>query len=115
MSQIFKVPANESVARSADRPATGFRRDFARVAARRVSRADCPGGGRLPSVPGLEAKEGHGRLRDGGRRFGYDNVEVLSAILGPDGHPRRSHVELKVNDKETPVIVEIPFPRTEPS
>jgi hypothetical protein len=43
----------------------------------------------------------------GGRRFGYDNVDVLSSIPGPDGRPKRSHVELKINDKEAPVVVEI--------
>ncbi len=43
----------------------------------------------------------------GGRRFAYDNVEVLSGIIGPDGRPKRSHVELKINDVEAAVVVKI--------
>ena len=39
----------------------------------------------------------------GGKRFGYDNVEVFGAA-GVDGKPRRSHVARQVNKTEASVV-----------
>jgi site-specific DNA recombinase len=49
-----------------------------------------------------KARNGH---VTGGRVFGYDNREVL--VPGPDGAPRRSHVERVINDAEAAVVREI--------
>jgi DNA invertase Pin-like site-specific DNA recombinase len=39
----------------------------------------------------------------GGRVFGYDNVDILG-LPDANGKPRRSHVELKVNEQEADVV-----------
>jgi site-specific DNA recombinase len=40
----------------------------------------------------------------GGIVYGYDNVEVLSPALGPDGKARREHVVRKINDAQADVV-----------
>jgi site-specific DNA recombinase len=49
-----------------------------------------------------KAKAGH---VTGGRVFGYDSHEVT--MPGPDGLPRRSHVERRINEAEAAVVREI--------
>jgi DNA invertase Pin-like site-specific DNA recombinase len=49
-----------------------------------------------------KAKVGH---VTGGRVFGYSNVDVMRP--GPDGEPRRSHVERHINPKEAEIVRQI--------
>jgi len=49
-----------------------------------------------------KAKAGH---VTGGRVFGYDNEEVT--VTGPDGKPKRSHVERRINEEQAVVVGEI--------
>lgn len=39
----------------------------------------------------------------GGRVFGYDNVDI-PGLLDANGRPRRSHVELRINEQEAAVV-----------
>jgi DNA invertase Pin-like site-specific DNA recombinase len=48
-----------------------------------------------------KAKLGH---VTGGRVYGYDNVEVLSQDLGPEGKPQRLYVVHKINEQEAEVV-----------
>jgi site-specific DNA recombinase len=51
-----------------------------------------------------KAKAGH---VTGGRVFGYVNVDIQGTILDGQGRPRRSHVELRINEMEAEVVREI--------
>ena len=51
-----------------------------------------------------KAKAGH---VTGGRCFGYDNVDVPGTSPDAQGHLRRSHVELRINEAEAEVVQKI--------
>lgn len=48
-----------------------------------------------------KAKAGH---VTGGKVFGYDNHVVAGAVPDAQGNPRRSHVELRINEAEADVV-----------
>lgn len=48
-----------------------------------------------------KAKAGH---VTGGKVFGYDNHVVAGALPDANGNPRRSHVELRINEAEADVV-----------
>ena len=51
-----------------------------------------------------KAKAGH---VTGGRVFGYDNVDIPSAVVDAQGQAKRSHVELRINEAEAEIVRKI--------
>ncbi len=51
-----------------------------------------------------KAKAGH---VTGGSVFGYDNIDIAGTLLDAQGRPKRSHVELRINQAEAEVVRKI--------
>src|SRR5262249_34039158 len=48
-----------------------------------------------------KAKAGHVAS---GKVYGYDNVEVLSSVAGPDGRRKRLHVVRRINPEQAAIV-----------